>query len=80
MNTKFVAIFALAAGLVAGSLFMVQAQTTTTSPSDSRVQKLLDSNDQILKNEDQILKNQEQMMNDITDIKKGVFQLRVRSS
>jgi hypothetical protein len=81
MNTKFVAIFALAAGLVAGSLLMVQAQTATTPPpSDSRIQKLLDSNDQILKNQDQILKNQEQMMNDITEIKKGVFQLRVRSS
>ncbi len=44
MNTKFVAIFALAAGLVAGSLLMVQAQTATTPPpSDSRIQKLLDS-------------------------------------
>ncbi len=80
MNTKFVAIFALAAGLVAGSLLIVQAQTATTPPPDSRIQKLLDSNDQILKNQDQILKNQEQMMNDITEIKKGVFQLRVRSS
>jgi hypothetical protein len=81
MTTKFVAILALAAGLVAGSLLMVQAQTDTKPPPpDPRVQKLLDTNDQILKNQDQILKNQDQMMNDIAEIKKGVFQLRVRSS
>ena len=43
MNTKFVAIFALAAGLVAGSLFMAQAQTQVKPPPpDPRIEKLLD--------------------------------------
>jgi hypothetical protein len=75
MNTKFAAIFALAAGLVAGSLFMAQAQTQppVKPPPDSRIDKLLDENDQILKNQDQIIK-------DLDDLKEGVLQLRRRSS
>jgi hypothetical protein len=76
MNTKFVAIFALAVGLVAGSLFMAQAQTETKPalPSpDPRIDKLLEENDQILKNQDQIIK-------DLDDLKEGVLQLRRRSS
>jgi hypothetical protein len=77
MNTKFVAIFALAVGLVAGSLFMAQAQTETNKPAspstDPRVDKLLEQNDQILKNEDEIIR-------DLNDLKEGVLQLRRRSS
>ncbi|HTS20143.1 MAG TPA: hypothetical protein VMP11_21395 [Verrucomicrobiae bacterium] len=74
MNTKFVAILALAAGLVAGSLFMAQGQTQPKPPpTDSRIDKLIDQNEQILKNQDQMIK-------DLDDLKKGVLQLRVRSS
>jgi hypothetical protein len=76
MNTKFVAIFALAVGLVAGSLFMAQAQTDSKPvlpPPDPRIDKLLDENDKILKNQDQII-------NDLNDLKEGVLQLRRRSS
>ena len=74
MNTKFVAIFALAAGLVAGSLFMAQAQTEVKPPPpDPRIDKVIDQNDQILKNQDQIIK-------DLNDLKEGVLQLRRRSS
>ena len=74
MNTKFVAILALAAGLVAGSLFMAQGQTQPKPPpADSRIDKLIDQNEQILKNQDQMIK-------DLDDLKKGVLQLRVRSS
>ena len=74
MNSKFVAIFALAAGLVAGSLFMVQAQTDTKpAPKDTRIDKLLEENDQILKNQDDIIKR-------LDDLKEGVLQLRRRSS
>ena len=76
MNTKFVAIFALAVGLVAGSLFMAQAQTEpkpALPPPDPRIDKLLDQNEQILKNQDQIMK-------DLSDLKEGVLQLRRRSS
>ena len=74
MNTKYVAIFALAIGLVVGSLFMAQAQTEVKPPPpDPRVDKLLDQNEQILKNQDQIMK-------DLSDIKEGMLQLRRRSS
>jgi hypothetical protein len=74
MNTKFAAIFALAVGLVAGSLFMVQAQTPVKPPPpDPRIDKVIDQNDQILKNQDQIIK-------DLNDLKEGVLQLRRRSS
>ncbi len=74
MNTKFAAIFALAVGLVAGSLFMAQAQTQVKPPPpDPRIDKLLDESDQILKNQDQIMK-------DLGDVKEGVLQLRRRSS
>ena len=74
MNTKLVAIMALAAGLVAGSLFLAQAQTETKpAPKDSRIDKLLDQNDQILKNQTEILKR-------LDDLKEGVLQLRRRSS
>lgn len=74
MNAKFAAIFALAVGLVAGSLFMAQAQTEVKPPPpDQRIDKLLEQNDQILKNQDQIMK-------DLSDLKEGVLQLRRRSS
>jgi len=74
MNTKFAAIFALAVGLVVGSLFMAQAQTEVKPPPpDPRIDKLLEQSDQILKNQDQIQK-------DLSDVKEGVLQLRRRSS
>ena len=78
MNAKYVAIFALAAGLVAGSLFIAQAQSETKPPvaaaaADPRIDKLLEQNDKILKNQDEILK-------ELADIKEGVLQVRRRSS
>jgi hypothetical protein len=74
MNRKFVAIFVLAAALVAGGLFVVQAQTPVKPPpSDPRIDKLMEQSDQILK-------NQEQIMKDLSDVKEGVLQLRRRSS
>jgi hypothetical protein len=76
MNTKFVAIFALAAGLIVGSLFMAQAQSETKPaipPSDPRIDRLMDKSDQILKNQDEILKQ-------LADIKEGLLQVRRRSS
>jgi hypothetical protein len=74
MNTKYAAIFAVAAALVVGGLFMVQAQTQVKPPpADTRIDKIIDQNDQILKNQDQILK-------DLSDLKEGVLQLRRRSS
>ena len=77
MNAKYVAIFALAAGLIAGSLFIAQAQSETKpvapAAADPRIDKLLEQNDKILKNQDEILK-------DLADIKEGVLQVRRRSS
>jgi hypothetical protein len=74
MNAKYVAIFALAAGLVAGSLFIAQAQSEVKPPPpDARIDKILEQNDKILKNQDEILK-------DLADIKEGVLQVRRRSS
>jgi len=74
MNTKFVAIFALAVGLIAGSLFVAQGQTEVKAPPpDARIDKLLEKNDQILKNQDEILKQ-------LADIKEGLLQVRRRSS
>jgi hypothetical protein len=77
MNAKYVAIFALATGLVAGSLFIVQAQSETkpVAPAavDTRIDKILEQNDKILKNQDEILK-------ELADIKEGVLQVRRRSS
>lgn len=74
MNTKFVPIVALAVGLVAGSLFVARAQSETKPvPPDTRIDKLLEQNDQILKNQAEILKQ-------LGDVKEGVLQLRRRSS
>jgi len=74
MNTKFVAIFALAAGLVVGSLFMAQAQTEVKAPPpDPRIDKLIEQSDKILKNQDDILKQ-------LSDLKEGVLQMRRRTS
>ena len=74
MNTKFVPILMLAVGLVAGSLFVAQAQSETKpAPPDSRIDKLLEQNDQILKNQADILKQ-------LGEVKEGVLQLRRRSS
>ena len=76
MNTKYVATFALAVGLVAGSLFLAQAQSDVkpVAPApDARIDKLLEQNEKILKNQDEILK-------ELADIKEGVLQARRRSS
>jgi cytochrome oxidase Cu insertion factor (SCO1/SenC/PrrC family) len=74
MNTKFVAIFALAVALVAGSLFVAHAQSDNKlTPADPRIDKLMEKSDQILKNQDEILKQ-------LADIKEGVLQVRRRSS
>ena len=74
MNNKFVAILALAVGLVAGSLFVAQAQSETKpAPTDPRIDRLLEQNENILKKEDDILKQ-------LGDIKEGVLQVRRRSS
>jgi len=81
MNSKYIAIFALAAGLVGGSLFMAQAQSDVKPAAsdakaavpDPRIDKLLEQNAQILKNQDEILK-------DLADLKEGVLQARRRSS
>jgi hypothetical protein len=74
MNAKYVAIFTLAAGLVAGSLFIAQAQSDVKPAApDPRIDKLLDQNEKILKNQDEILK-------ELADIKEGVLQVRRRSS
>jgi uncharacterized membrane-anchored protein YhcB (DUF1043 family) len=74
MNMKLVAILALTAGLVVGSLFVAQAQNETKpAAKDVRIDKLLDQNDQILKNQTEILKR-------LDDLKEGVLQLRRRSS
>jgi len=74
MNSKYAAIFALAAALVVGGLFLARAQTPVKPPPpDPRIDKIIDQNDQILKNQDQILK-------DLSDLKEGVLQLRRRSS
>jgi len=76
MNAKYVATFALAAGLVAGSLFLAQAQSDVkpVAPApDARIDKLLEQNEKILKNQDEIIKT-------LADIKEGVLQARRRSS
>ena len=76
MNTKYIAIFALVAGLVGGSLFMAQAQSDVkpVAPApDARIDKLLEQNEKILKNQDEIIKT-------LADIKEGVLQARRRSS
>jgi len=77
MNTKYAAIFALAAALIVGGLLLARAQTPQTPvkppPPDPRIDKIIDQNDQILKNQDQIIK-------DLSDLKEGVLQLRRRSS
>ena len=73
MNNKFVPILTLAVGLIAGSLFVAQAQSETKPAPDARIDKLLEQNDKILKNQDDILKA-------LADLKEGVLQIRRRSS
>ena len=74
MNTKFVVVIALAVGVVAGSLFIAQAQAQVKAPAlDPRIDKLIEQNDKILKNQDEILKQ-------LGDLKEGVLQIRRRSS
>lgn len=74
MNTKIVAIFVLAAGLIAGSFYIAQAQSESKSAaSDSRLDKLIEQNEKILKNQDEILRQ-------LGEVKEGVLQIRRRSS
>jgi hypothetical protein len=74
VKKQYVAVVAVAAALVVGSLFVAEAQTDVKPPPpDPRVDKLIEQNDQILKNQDQIIK-------DLDDLKEGVLQLRRRSS
>lgn len=74
MNIKNVAIFVLAAGLIAGSLFIAQAQSENKpAAADPRIDKLIEQNDKILKTQDEILKQ-------LGEVKEGVLQIRRRSS
>ena len=76
MNRKFLPVVMLAVGLIAGSLFVAQAQSPTKPappPPDPRIDKLVEQNDKILKNQDDILKA-------LADLKEGVLQIRRRSS
>lgn len=74
MNTKLVAVIALVVGVVAGSLFIAQAQGQTKSPpADPRIDKIIEQNDKILKNQDEILRQ-------LGELKEGVLQIRRRSS
>jgi hypothetical protein len=74
MNTKFVPILTLAVGLIAGSLFVAQAQSETKpAPPDTRIDKIVEQNEKILKTQDDILKA-------LADLKEGVLQIRRRSS
>ena len=74
MKIKSVALLALAAGLIAGSLFLAQAQTENKPAGpDPRIDKIIEQNDKILKNQDEILR-------ELADLKEGLLQLRRRSS
>ena len=74
MNTKLVAVFVLAAGLIAGSLFVAQAQNVAKPAApDPRIDKIIEQNEKILKNQDEILRQ-------LADLKEGMLQVRRRSS
>lgn len=74
MNIKNIAIFVLVAGLIAGSLFIAQAQSEKKpAVSDPRIDKLIEQNERILKNQDEILKQ-------LGEVKEGVLQMRRRTS
>jgi hypothetical protein len=74
MNIKNIAIFVLVAGLIAGSLFIAQAQSENKpAVSDPRIDKLIEQNERILKNQDEILKQ-------LGEVKEGVLQMRRRTS
>ena len=73
MNKK-VALSILAAGMIAGSLFIAHAQTEIKPVAlDPRVDKLIEQNEKILKNQDEILRQ-------LGEVKEGVLQIRRRSS
>ena len=76
MNTKLVAVLAVAAAMVAGTFFLAQANGQTkvaTVPVDQRIDKLIEQNEKILRNQDEILKQ-------LAELKEGVLQIRRRSS
>lgn len=74
MNIKNIAIFVLVAGLIAGSLFIAQAQSENKpAVFDPRIDKLIEQNERILKNQDEILKQ-------LGEVKEGVLQMRRRTS
>jgi hypothetical protein len=74
MNIKNIAIFVLVGGLIAGSLFIAQAQSENKpAVSDPRIDKLIEQNERILKNQDEILKQ-------LGEVKEGVLQMRRRTS
>jgi hypothetical protein len=74
MNTRLVAVAAVAVVVSAGSLFVAHAQTELKAPpADPRIDKLIEQNEKVLKNQDDILKKLDEM-------NKGILQLRVRSS
>ena len=73
MNKK-VALFILAAGIIACRRFIAHAQTEVKPVAlDPRVDKLIEQNEKILKNQDEILKQ-------LGEVKEGVLQIRRRSS
>ena len=74
MKAKSFVTVAVAALLVAGTFAIAQAPAQPkTAPSDTRIDKLLEQNEQILKNQQDILKQ-------LGDLKESILILKRRSS
>ena len=74
MKAKIFVTVAVAALLVAGTFAIAQAPAQPKpAPSDTRIDKLLEQNEQILKNQQDILKQ-------LGDLKESILILKRRSS
>jgi predicted RND superfamily exporter protein len=74
MKAKLFVTVAVAALLVAGTFAIAQAPAQPKpAPSDTRIDKLLEQNEQILKNQQDILKQ-------LGDLKESILILKRRSS
>ena len=70
---KIAAALCVAAALVAGTFVVAQAQNQQKPPSDPRIDKILEQNEQILKNQEEIIKT-------LADLKESILILKRRSS
>ena len=70
MNRKSFIAIGIAIALAAGTVVLAQSNKPATQSTDSRIDKVIEQNEQILKNQDAIMKKLEELQTGINIVKR----------